>query len=232
MDALSDVLKSVRLEGAVFVNALHCTLVRTGPVRIPEHPRAAASAEHVMFFHFLTEGSCRLRLARGDETLEFTAGDLALFPQDGSHFWGDLQPTPVGTTRCSTPTIRPTTTSCTCVTVAAAPSRFVRLSRVRPQREPAAAEGLPGVVQRFSRRHACSELDTRESVSGESSVEARLQPMLAKVSAHVRRGHASLRRACRPGQRLARRCSRRTDRRALGLLHAHRTSPDGRSARA
>jgi AraC-like DNA-binding protein len=37
-------------------------------------------------------------LARSDETLEFTTGDLALFPQDGSHFMGsDLRLTPVST---------------------------------------------------------------------------------------------------------------------------------------
>jgi AraC family transcriptional regulator, alkane utilization regulator len=99
MDALSDVLKSVRLEGAVFVNAEFtapwCVQARFGYPNIIER---LAGAEHVMFFHFLTEGSCRLRLARSDETLEFAAGDLALFPQDGSHFMGsDLQLTPVST---------------------------------------------------------------------------------------------------------------------------------------
>ena len=55
-----------------------------------------AGAEHVAFFHFLTEGSCKVRLLEGTEVLEASAGDLVLFPQEGRHLMGtDLQLAPM-----------------------------------------------------------------------------------------------------------------------------------------
>jgi len=96
MDALSDVLKSVRLEGAVFLNAEFtapwCVWSQFGLERISTR---LATAEHVMFFHFLTEGSCKLRLVDGKDVLVATAGDIVLFPTDQRHLMGsdlDLAP--------------------------------------------------------------------------------------------------------------------------------------------
>ena len=64
MDALSGVLKSVRLEGAVFLNAEFtapwCIRGRFGLARAKERLPAA---DHVVFFHFLVEGHCKVRLA-------------------------------------------------------------------------------------------------------------------------------------------------------------------------
>jgi len=64
MDALSDVLKSLRLEGAVYLNAEFtapwCIRGKCGLASVRER---LAGAEHVAFFHFLTEGSCKVRLA-------------------------------------------------------------------------------------------------------------------------------------------------------------------------
>jgi len=101
MDALSDVLKSVRLEGAVFLNAEFtapwCIRGRYGLTSVRER---LAGAEHVVFFHFLVEGRCRVRLAEGGEMLEVAAGDVVLFPQDDQHLMGsDLQLAPVDTAR-------------------------------------------------------------------------------------------------------------------------------------
>src|SRR3954470_2263454 len=97
MDALSDVLKSVRLEGAVYLNAEFtapwCIRGELGLASVRER---LASAEHVAFFHFLTEGSCKVRLLEGSEVFEASAGDLILFPQEGRHLMGtDLQLAPV-----------------------------------------------------------------------------------------------------------------------------------------
>src|SRR3982750_3728923 len=54
MDALSDVLKSVQLEGAVFVNAEFtapwCIWSRFGLARASKR---LAAADHMVFFHFL-----------------------------------------------------------------------------------------------------------------------------------------------------------------------------------
>jgi AraC family transcriptional regulator, alkane utilization regulator len=97
MDALSDVLKSVRLEGAIYLNAEFtapwCIRGECGIASVRER---LASAEHVAFFHFLTEGACKLRLSDGGETVEAGAGDLLLFPQEGKHLMGsDLQLAPL-----------------------------------------------------------------------------------------------------------------------------------------
>ena len=97
MDALSDVLRSVHLEGACYIRgeftAPWCIRGELGLASVRER---LDGAEHVAFFHFLTEGRCRVRLAEGGETLEAAAGDLILFPQEGRHLMGtDLQLEPM-----------------------------------------------------------------------------------------------------------------------------------------
>jgi AraC family transcriptional regulator, alkane utilization regulator len=89
MDALSDVLKSIRLEGAVFLNVEFtepwCVQSKFGLACIAEK---LARAEHVMFFHYIVEGRARLRLDKGGDVIEGSAGDLILFAQDESHIMG------------------------------------------------------------------------------------------------------------------------------------------------
>src|SRR5262245_51801076 len=89
MDALSDVLKSVRLEAAVFVDAEFsdpwCVRGKCGLTRAR---KGLADAEHVVFFHFLLAGRCLVRLAEGGETLEASAGDILVFPHDDRHLMG------------------------------------------------------------------------------------------------------------------------------------------------
>ena len=97
MDALSDVLKSVRLEGAVYLNAEFtapwCVQAKYGLESVRER---LPGAEHVVFFHFFTEGRCRVRLADGGEVLDVAAGDLVLFTHDDRQLMGsDLHLAPV-----------------------------------------------------------------------------------------------------------------------------------------
>ncbi|HZT62930.1 MAG TPA: AraC family transcriptional regulator [Burkholderiales bacterium] len=97
MDALSDVLKSVRLEGAVYLNAEFtapwCIQAKFGLASVRAR---LAGAEHVVFFHFLTEGGCKVRLADSAEALDVAAGDLVLFAREDRHLMGsDLQLAPV-----------------------------------------------------------------------------------------------------------------------------------------
>jgi AraC family transcriptional regulator, alkane utilization regulator len=99
MDALSDVLKLVRLEGAVFVNAEFtapwCVKSKFGLSSVRAR---LAGAEQVVFFHFLTEGGCKLQLADDTEAVDLTAGDLVLIPNEDPHLMGtDLQLAPVET---------------------------------------------------------------------------------------------------------------------------------------
>lgn len=97
MDALSDVLNSVRLEGACYLKGeFTAPWCIRGELGLASVRARLAGAEHVAFFHFLTEGRCKVRLAEGGETLEAGAGDLILFPQEGRHLMGtDLQLAPM-----------------------------------------------------------------------------------------------------------------------------------------
>jgi AraC-like DNA-binding protein len=104
MDALSDVLKSVRLEGAVYLNAEFtapwCVRARFGLASIRAR---LAGAEHIVYFHFLVDGGCKVRLADG-EVLEALAGDVIVFPQQEDHAVGsDLQLAPVDAARLIDP---------------------------------------------------------------------------------------------------------------------------------
>jgi len=97
MDALSEVLKSLRLEGAVYLNAEFsapwCVKAEHGLDIVRGQ---LANAEHVVFFHFFVEGGCKVPLADGTQALEVSAGDVLLFPQGDRQLMGsDLQLAPV-----------------------------------------------------------------------------------------------------------------------------------------
>jgi AraC-like DNA-binding protein len=99
MDALSEILKSVRLEGALYLNAEFtapwCIRGEHGPASVSEQ---LAGAEHVVLFHFLVEGRCQLRLLDSADVVEASAGDVMLFPHDDRHLMGsDVQLAPVDT---------------------------------------------------------------------------------------------------------------------------------------
>ncbi|MGB8434105.1 MAG: AraC family transcriptional regulator [Burkholderiales bacterium] len=95
MDVLSDALRVLRLTGAVFLDAEFtapwCVLSRSDrPVTRPLPPGG-----NVIFFHHLTEGHCKIRLASGGEPLEIEAGDVVILARDADHFLGsDLQLVP------------------------------------------------------------------------------------------------------------------------------------------
>jgi AraC-like DNA-binding protein len=105
MDALSDVLNSVRLEGAVYLNAeFTAPWCIRGELGLASVRQRLVASEHVAFFHFLTEGRCKVRLADGGEVLEASAGDLILFPKEGKHLMGtDLQLAPMEAQAALTP---------------------------------------------------------------------------------------------------------------------------------
>jgi AraC family transcriptional regulator, alkane utilization regulator len=99
VDALSEVLTAIRLDGAVYVNAEFtapwCVEAQYGlhsaVCRLP-------GTEHIIFFHLLMEGRCFVRLVDGDEIVGATAGDVLLFPHDHLHMLGtDLSLTPART---------------------------------------------------------------------------------------------------------------------------------------
>ena len=97
MDALSDVLRAVRLTGAVFLDAE----LRSGWSYLTPPPRAIGAlhmpgAEHIIPYHLVSEGRCRASLPEG-EAVELEAGDLIVFPHGDRHVLasvgtGELKP--------------------------------------------------------------------------------------------------------------------------------------------
>jgi AraC-like DNA-binding protein len=101
MDALSSILKSVHLEGAVFVDAEFtapwCIQAKYGLAAVRLR---LAPSDHVVFFHFVAEGRCKIRVHHATELLEVAAGDVILFPRDDTQLMGsDLQLAPSDATR-------------------------------------------------------------------------------------------------------------------------------------
>lgn len=89
MDAFSSVLKALRLESGIFLEADF-----TAPWCIDSAPgkddvrHILPSAEHVVIYHLLVEGACRARLPDGGTTIELGAGDVLMFPQGDGHLLG------------------------------------------------------------------------------------------------------------------------------------------------
>jgi len=89
MDVLSEVLRVVRLEGALFFNAEFSApwCVRASSASEIAHylsPRAG----HLVLYHFLTEGRAYARLPNGDRE-ELAAGDIVMFPHGDAHLLGN-----------------------------------------------------------------------------------------------------------------------------------------------
>ena len=92
MDVLSEVLRVVKLQGALFFNgefsAPWCLSSALTPA-VAE--RLAPGAGHLIIFHFLTEGRAYARLPDGTRH-ELTAGDIVIFPHGNAHFLGNGSP--------------------------------------------------------------------------------------------------------------------------------------------
>ncbi len=85
MDALSGVLKAVRLTGAVYVEAE----LRAGWSYLTPPPEIIGGllmpeADHIAPYHLVTEGRCTAALPDGESVLLET-GDLVLFPRGDRH---------------------------------------------------------------------------------------------------------------------------------------------------
>ena len=95
MDALSDVLRVMRLKGGVFLHAEFshpwCLAVKIAPDSCT--PYLGPSA-HLVAYHFVLEGAMRVRMQDGAE-LQVEAGQSVLFPRNDPHLLGsdlDLAP--------------------------------------------------------------------------------------------------------------------------------------------
>ena len=84
-DALSDVLRAVRLTGAVFfaIDASSPWVAETPGARVVA-PKLMPGAEHVIEYHVVTGGSCWAGLI-DEPAVRLEAGDIIVFPQGDAH---------------------------------------------------------------------------------------------------------------------------------------------------
>lgn len=96
-DALSDVLRALRLRGGVFVEAEFgepwCVLSQVGPEDCAEF---SPLPREVIAYHYVCEGTMWLQLDGDDEPLALRAGDLVILPRNHRHRLGsDLSAPPM-----------------------------------------------------------------------------------------------------------------------------------------
>jgi AraC-like DNA-binding protein len=95
VDALSDVLRVIRLSGGVFLDAEFTApwCVR-GQISAEDCKPYLAAPRHVISFHFVATGCMQLKVEDGDPT-EVRAGEIVMLPHNSTHLFGsglDLSP--------------------------------------------------------------------------------------------------------------------------------------------
>jgi len=87
MDALSELLRAVKLSGALFYNS---SCQAPWCLKAPQSswflPYIRAQATHVIEFHHITEGTAYVRV--GSETTPLAAGDIVMMPHGDPHEMG------------------------------------------------------------------------------------------------------------------------------------------------
>jgi len=93
MDALSEILHSVKLEGAVFYNAEF-----TAPWGFRSPPSCEVAAflgkgpKHVIIYHLLTQGRARAEVEDSTHRVELVPGDIMVFPHGDAHIISNGSP--------------------------------------------------------------------------------------------------------------------------------------------
>ena len=93
MDVLSEVLKSVKLDGALFYNGeFSAPWCFRQPASQVMASYLSADSKHVIVYHLLTEGRGYAYVEGDDRPLPLTAGDLVIFPHGDPHIMGNGAP--------------------------------------------------------------------------------------------------------------------------------------------
>src|SRR5690348_440275 len=90
MDVLSEVLESVRLDGAMYFNGeFSAPWCFRAPRSSMYAPYVSDGQRHVIIFHLLTEGHGYARLEEEGRAVPIEAGDIVIFPQGDPHILGN-----------------------------------------------------------------------------------------------------------------------------------------------
>jgi AraC-like DNA-binding protein len=96
MDALSEILNSVKLEGALFFNAEF-----TAPwgARSPSSREVSAffrnRSKHIIMYHLLTQGRAHCEVEGSGHGVDLIAGDIVVFPHGDAHIFTNGSPTSI-----------------------------------------------------------------------------------------------------------------------------------------
>jgi AraC-like DNA-binding protein len=94
MDALSEILHAVRLEGAIFYNA---EFSAPWGVRSPRSSEVAEflnkGPRHLIIYHLLMGGRARTNVEQGARAVELVPGDIVVFPHGDAHIISNGCPT-------------------------------------------------------------------------------------------------------------------------------------------
>jgi len=95
MDVLSTVLKTVKLEGAMFFNAeFSAPWSFRSPPSCQVAPYLTREPRHVIIYHLLTQGRAYANV-EGGPRVSLSAGDIVVFPHGDPHIMGngrDVEP--------------------------------------------------------------------------------------------------------------------------------------------
>lgn len=98
MDVLADVLRVIRLSGAVFFTAeFSSPWAIISPPSQALAPFVMPNTECFSIFHVITEGSCWVKV-KGEPAIQMNAGDVLVVPQGDEHVMGSdmaVEPTPM-----------------------------------------------------------------------------------------------------------------------------------------
>jgi AraC-like DNA-binding protein len=99
LDALSDVLRVIRLSGGVFLEAeFTAPWCIGGKISAEDCKPFLAVPRHVIATHFVAAGTMRLRVEGGD-TVDLQAGEFVLLPHNEPHVFGSDLSTPLTAAR-------------------------------------------------------------------------------------------------------------------------------------
>lgn len=96
MDALSEVLRTIRLQGALFLNGeFHEPWCVDAPPAVAMAPVLCPGAQQLAILHMVLEGRCWIRL-HGQDAVALETGDVAVLPAGDPHLVGSgMQHAPV-----------------------------------------------------------------------------------------------------------------------------------------